>query len=110
MPAAAAPAPRLTFTAVSGLAASPGALLRWATASEAGTARFVVERSADGVVFEAIGAVAAAGTSRASHAYRFDDVAAPAAYYYRLRQENRDGTVVYSAAVAITPASRFAVR
>jgi len=106
---AAAPLP-IALKATSGLAASPGALLRWATASEANTARFVVERSADGLAFEAIGAVAAAGTSSAPRAYRFDDVADPAVAYYRLRQENQDGTVAYSAAVIPARASGVAAR
>ena len=43
--------------------------LTWVTASERNSAWFVVERSANGRDFSALGRVAAAGTSATSHTY-----------------------------------------
>ena len=73
--------------------------LAWATASETNSARFEVERSADGVSFGKIGQVAAAGTSLTAHTYGLLDSSLPAGatlLYYRLRQADLDGTATYS--------------
>ena len=73
--------------------------LAWATASEVGSARFEVQRSLDGAGFVAIGTVAAAGTTAATHTYGLTDAALPtgaAVLYYRLRQVDLDGTFSYS--------------
>jgi alpha-tubulin suppressor-like RCC1 family protein len=75
--------------------------LAWRTASEKNSARFEVERSADGTRFERIGTVAAAGSSTAPRDYTFPDPLAsrrerPQTLYYRLRQVDQDGTDAYS--------------
>jgi len=71
--------------------------LAWQTASEATSAYFEVERSADGVHFAAVGRVAAAGTSTTARAYTYTDAAAPAsALYYRLHQVDQNGRATYS--------------
>jgi uncharacterized repeat protein (TIGR01451 family) len=76
------------------------ALLKWATASEAGSAYFEVERSFDGTSFAKIGQVAAQGTTSRASAYTLTDagVAAKARgpIYYRLRQVDLDGASAYS--------------
>ena len=82
-------------------ATSPAAVaLAWATASEAGSARFEVERSLDGsTAWTAIGTVAAAGNSSTARAYTLTDASLPigaSQFYYRLRQVDRDGTARYS--------------
>ncbi|MGI4737544.1 MAG: PA14 domain-containing protein, partial [Janthinobacterium lividum] len=87
-----------SFTAV---AEGPQAAhLRWTTASELHSDHVEVERSRDGVAFERIGRVVAAGTTLATHAYSFVDAlaATPAggAVYYRLRQVDLDGSATYS--------------
>lgn len=75
----------------------------WKTATELNNARFVVERSRDGKLFEAVGSVDGQGTSTLGHSYTFNDTKAPStAAYYRLRQEDTDGTFSYSAVVAVT--------
>lgn len=87
------------FTAV---AVRLDAQLRWTTASERDNDRFVVERSADGSAFEAVGTVRGQGNSTKAVDYAFADAGA-ARYaasgqplYYRLRQVDLDGTSTYS--------------
>ena len=75
------------------------ARLSWSTASEKNSARFEVERSADGRRFGRIGEVAAQGSSTTAVAYSYlDREAAQVAglVYYRLRQVDQDGTFSYS--------------
>jgi hypothetical protein len=81
-------------------AASNGdAFLKWSTASEKNNARFVIERSATGQEFSAVGEVAGSGSSAQVRAYSFRDAGAVrfgSALYYRLRQEDHDGSTSYS--------------
>ncbi|MDX1905650.1 MAG: T9SS type A sorting domain-containing protein [Bacteroidia bacterium] len=76
------------------------ARLAWATASELNSDYFVVERSTDGVVYEALGKVGAAGTTQVRSDYRYTDPEATQAgqgiLYYRLRQVDLDGMFSYS--------------
>ncbi len=95
---AAAPLPvQLTsFTATAQIGA---VALAWHTASEVNSDRFEVERSTDGTTFGKLTAVAAQGTTAASHAYAYLDTRLPAGattLYYRLRQVDLDGTFSYS--------------
>ena len=80
--------------------------LRWATASEKNSSHFVVERSADGKSdYQALGRVAAAGTSTSSRSYQLRDTEAGAlgvsTLYYRLRQVDVDGSESFSPVVAV---------
>ncbi|WP_054412173.1 T9SS type A sorting domain-containing protein [Hymenobacter sp. DG25A] len=71
--------------------------IKWATASERNSASFLVERSADGLTFQAIGRVAAQGTSTTHHSYQFTDGKSLSGLaYYRLRQLDQDGTAQLS--------------
>jgi hypothetical protein len=73
------------------------ALLQWATASERNNDKFVVERSADGLTFTALQAVAGHGTTALGQAYSYRDAQPlPGLSYYRLRQVDLDGTSTYS--------------
>lgn len=97
----AAPLP-VVLTAFTGQNSAAGNVLRWATASEANSDRFEVERAADGQSFTKIGQLAAAGTTAATHSYQFADAATPAGTsYYRLRQVDLDGTSTYSPVVTL---------
>ncbi len=73
-----------------------GALVTWTTASEINSASFVVERSANPIDgYEAIGKVAAAGSSLTTRSYSLPDNGAASqtgTLYYRLRQLDVDGT------------------
>lgn len=106
---AARPLP-VTLTAFTGQATAAGNQLRWTTAQEVNSARFVVERSADGRTYQAVATLAAAGTSSSVRTYQYGDAAntLPTAYY-RLRAEDLDGTFAYSSVVIIRRAAATAV-
>ncbi len=78
--------------------------LTWATASEKNSAAFEVERSADGAVFERLGAVAAAGSTSTPRRYGFVDARLPdgTQLYYRLRQLDTNGSFSYSPVRVVT--------
>ena len=86
------------LTAFTATAAGPTAVrLAWATASEVNSAYFAVERSRDGLAWQPLGRVVAAGSSLARREYSYLDNAAPTGTsYYRLRQVDADGTPTYS--------------
>ena len=72
-------------------------ILRWETASEEDNSHFVVERSADGNSFEAIGTVAGNGTTSEINHYSLVDKDPYYGYnYYRLKQVDFDGDYEYS--------------
>lgn len=72
-------------------------LADWITASELNSDYFVVERTTDGVQFEAIGTVDAAGTSLNPIQYELiDENALSGTSYYRLKEVDLDGTFTYS--------------
>jgi len=75
---------------------SGSASLRWTTASEYDDDYFEVERSDDGVSFETLASVAGHGTTDRSHDYDFMDAKPHAVNYYRLKQNDKDGTAHYS--------------
>jgi hypothetical protein len=87
------------------------ATLRWTTASEYNTAYFALERSAEGITFTEVGRVPAAGASNQSLAYQWDDLQhLTHLTYYRLRQADNDGTVVYSSVVSLSPNNTLSSR
>jgi hypothetical protein len=72
--------------------------LTWETASELNSSHFLVERSFDGLHFESIGKLEAAGFSNQLHSYCFTDRSPQQGFnYYRLNQFDFDGLHVYSA-------------
>jgi subtilisin-like proprotein convertase family protein len=71
--------------------------LLWTTATEHNSARFDIERSADGQHYYTIASIAAAGNSSDEHKYEWiDRKPLPAENYYRLRQIDTDGKFAYS--------------
>ncbi|GAA4002733.1 hypothetical protein GCM10022408_12740 [Hymenobacter fastidiosus] len=81
-----------------------GAAVRvsWATAQELNSAYFVVERSANGILFEPVGRLMGAGTTTQRHTYSLTDrTPLPGLSYYRLHQVDTDGQEAYSAPVAL---------
>jgi len=94
----------LTSFTVSRAPGTTAADVAWTTASEQRSAHFVVERATNPQAgFVAVGQVAAAGTSIATHRYALRDAAAPTrtTSYYRLRQIDTDGTETLSPVVAL---------
>jgi len=79
--------------------------VNWATASEVNTRNFVVERSTDGVHFNALSTVVAAGNSNTTHQYQFTDAnalnAGASTLYYRLRIVDNDGRYSYTAILPV---------
>jgi len=66
-------------------------LITWATATETNNARFVIERSSDGVIYELIETIPGAGNSNTLLRYNFEDYGINGDYYYRLTQFDFDG-------------------
>lgn len=81
-------------------------VLRWETASETNNAGFYVERRSAHAAqqWTSVHFVPGHGTTTESHAYRFRDDTLPpdaAAWTYRLRQVDVDGTTFYSDTVTV---------
>ena len=74
-----------------------GNMLAWSTAFEEGSQFFFIEKSSDGVYFENIGQLEAAGNSDDAKKYHFLDVGVQSErVLYRLKQTDTDGTVSFS--------------
>ena len=70
-----------------------GNFLAWSTANEINSKAFYVEKSLDGVNFENIAEIDAAGFSNAERNYRYMDIqVTDKVVYYRLKQQDTDGT------------------
>ena len=77
-------------------------VLNWITASEINNRIFIVERSNDGKNFKPVGELPGAGNSNTIRKYSLiDDDPKMGVNYYRLRQEDYDGTFSYSDWVAV---------
>lgn len=95
----------LSFTASK---TSRAHVLAWTTAQENNISRYVVERSQNGQQFTALQALAAKG-NQLYNAYQIDDVRPLAGNnFYRLRIEEKDGTVRYSKLVRLQAANNTA--
>ena len=89
----------------------PRVRLGWSTASETTNDYFAVEHSTDGRMFDEIGRVNGAGTTRAVQHYAFvDEHPAPGANYYRLRQEDLNGAIAYSPVRVVEAPEKGSVR
>ncbi len=83
-------------------ARSKSIAINWATASELDNQLFVVERSDDGSMFEAIGEVEGSGNSTERKEYQFSDKSpASGLNYYRLKQVDFNGNYEYSPIVTV---------
>lgn len=73
-------------------------LVEWATAREENNAGFHVERSENGRDFRSVGSVRPGPAGGGGHDYEFVDahVNPGTLYYYRIRQEDHDGSRTYS--------------
>jgi len=82
---------------LSGAELQIGNMLEWSTSLELNNERFIIQRSVDGIGYEDIGRVDAAGLSDEETPYHFMDIGIndPKAYY-RLKQVDDDGTASYS--------------
>jgi hypothetical protein len=76
--------------------------LEWKTANERDHSHFIVERAADGSVFEPIGRINSNLTSSDGFEYTFIDEHPGDRNQYRLKQVDNDGSFVYSLVVTLS--------
>ncbi len=94
------------LVSLSAAPAGDNVLVRWSTASEQDAQRYDVHRSRDGVDFDPIGQVEAAGTSTVTTDYHFiDRNPLIGMNFYRLDQVDNDGTHTLSNIVALERSS-----
>lgn len=74
--------------------------IMWTTATESNNDYFTIEKSTDGLVWDAIGTIQGAGTSVSSIDYSFIDPNPTTLAYYRLIQTDYDGTTSTSNIIA----------
>lgn len=92
----------VSWLPLTGEVLAQGNMLRWGTASETENDYFSIERSQDGVNFDAIGTIDGAGNSIQALSYEFMDKNAPAGMsYYRIAQVDFDGTTSQSNVVTL---------
>jgi hypothetical protein len=75
--------------------------LTWRTSSEQNTRDFDVQKSADGISYQTIGTVSAAGNSSSQKDYSFRDAKLNGLNYYRLKLNDRDGRSKMSTVVLL---------
>lgn len=96
----------VTFIKFEGKAFENHNLLEWETATEINADRFQIERSLNGINWEAIGSVSAAGNSNQILKYNFQDADyLDVESFYRLKQIDFDGQFEYSNVVLIDRSS-----
>lgn len=79
------------------------AQLIWKTAQEINTQQFVVERSDNGITFQAVATLAAAGNSATEKTYSYtDNNILPGAIFYRVLETDLDGKKNYSSISKLT--------
>lgn len=87
----------LTWSSFTAFKEDKNALLNWSTFREQNTSNFIIERSADGVTFEQLGSVKAAGNSSYVRNYSLTDKSPhDGINYYRIKQVDTDGHFSYS--------------
>lgn len=73
----------------------------WSTAKEVNSSTFTIQRSTNGRDFKDIGTISAAGNSKQIRNYSFQDLQPlDGIVYYRVRENDNDGTQLYSAIVS----------
>ncbi len=96
--------------------------LSWSTEQEQNSSHFIIERSADGRIWQSLASIAAAGNSNNHFAYiAYDNLPLTGTSYYRIKEVDNDGRLqvsvvrpvnfdaAYSISVAPNPANNFMV-
>lgn len=73
-----------------------GTLVTWTTASERNSSNFEIQRSTNGIDWEIVGSVNAAGESDIERNYQYLDISGNGQLFYRVKQVDRDGRFVYT--------------
>ncbi len=95
------------LSAFTGKLINGNGVLNWSTAGELNSSYFGIERSTDGMQFNSIGTVRAAGNASFTNNYTYTDynvvkLGAPN-LYYRLKPVDKDGKFTYSNTVLLHP-------
>jgi hypothetical protein len=81
--------------------------LQWQTATETNTSHFIIEHSLDGLAFNPIGTIPAAGTSNSMRNYAFTHPTPRIGInYYRLKTIDRDNKFTYSHVIQLNMVNR----
>lgn len=97
----------VTFGSISAKAEGNASLISWTTYDEVNNAGFEVQRSVDGGKWSTIGKVAGNGTTTEVNEYFFQDEKPNAGVnYYRLKQNDVDGSFAYSDVVRTVISAR----
>ncbi|MGB0882566.1 MAG: T9SS type A sorting domain-containing protein [Vicingaceae bacterium] len=76
--------------------------LTWTTATEVNNNRFIIQKSHDGILFQYLGEIEGQANSNRNVEYNFiDENINDGILYYRLRQEDYDGSFTYSNTIAV---------
>lgn len=99
------------FTSFTALKQTDRVTLSWSTGFERNNSHFEVEKSTDGRQWKVLAIILPAGSSQGGH-YQYTDRQIKALAYYRIRQVDTDGQVLYSSiriirSQAETPAARI---
>jgi hypothetical protein len=98
----------VTWLDFTGLRSNQAVVLNWSTATEENNKVFHVQRSVDGINFVTIADVLSAGNGNAVRHYEYTDANAPlGSVYYRLVQEDINGTTSNSKIVIVGPAGKL---
>jgi hypothetical protein len=95
----------VSFIDVTAVPDNGNVTVRWTVGEETSTLNYVVERSADGVHFSAIGSESQKGADGVDNAYQYPDNEASAVggtLYYRIREVEIDGTFNYSKILSVS--------
>lgn len=90
----------VTITSFTATAQKDKVLLLWQTATEINSKEFAIQRSLDGIHFQTIGSVPAAGNSNISLSYHYDDLQSiilkGQVVFFRIMETDLDGKVFYT--------------
>lgn len=100
----------IELTSFTGVCKAQNVVLNWSTPTETDISKFTIERSVDGIEWNAIGAVGGTDNSSFSQSYSFTD--SQPGYensYYRLMQTNPAGNNTYGTVIAIEKCANSSV-
>ncbi|MGG9970953.1 T9SS type A sorting domain-containing protein [Ferruginibacter sp. SUN002] len=82
------------------------AKLTWTTKQEINSYSFEIERSSNGVTYQLVGKINAAGNSNTDLNYQYNDNIVAGVYYYRVKATDINGTYVYSNVIALNASNK----
>lgn len=92
----------VTFKDFSAIGSEDGNIIKWETSTEVNNDYFILQRSVDGIEFDAIATIEGQGTKFSPTSYQFmDDLRSNQILYYRLKQVDFNGTNSWSEVLSI---------